>query len=135
MVRSGKVRDMTEDEQLGKLTREAWWKKQSLQDCDDFEKKRAEYGSFDLEMMGHAMDAISKNEGDGYEQALGFYLLGKVSRVFGAWHRGEMPSDDTLKDLVTYAMMMRLHRFEKELAHESAESISLDTTGPVAKAS
>jgi hypothetical protein len=39
--------------------------------------------------------------------AIAFYLLGKATRVFGAYQRGGRPSDDTWHDLTVYSMMAR----------------------------
>lgn len=59
-----------------------------------------EYGSVDLDIMGQAMRG-------GHEQAIAFYLLGKVSRAISAFEAGHGPSDDTIKDTLIYSIMLR----------------------------
>jgi hypothetical protein len=82
--------------------------------CEDFETVRrqiTEYGSVDLEMMGIGLLEASKQTVPdpykvGMEMALIFYLQGKVSRCVSAIAAGQMPSNDTLKDIRVYAFML-----------------------------
>lgn len=102
-----------EDNFVNKADREAWWMELAEEDLRAYEAKRAEYGSADLDVMGAALERQGMPHGCGHECAIGFYLLGKVARLASAWAQGKEPSDDTLKDIVTYGNMMRLHREEK----------------------
>ncbi len=84
---------------------EQWWTLLAQRDAIAAIAKNAEYGSRDLEIMGAAMvGGADKPVGPrGVEYALAFYLLGKVARMFG----DRPASDDTLRDICTYAMMLR----------------------------
>jgi len=100
-----------------------WWLKISGQDVDNAAGKAEEYGSADLEIMGQAMQglylaATQNGPGEettdsetlrrvGLEMAIAFYNLGKAARMFGAYTRGTVPSDDTWHDAVVYPMMAR----------------------------
>lgn len=93
-----------------------WWHEVSQADLDLMLPKVTEYGSQDLEVMGRAMIALHPNRdamdpGEqrrvGLEMAVAFYLLGKVSRLFGAYSGGGVPSDDTWHDATVYSMMGR----------------------------
>lgn len=74
-------------------------------------RKSIEYGSADLEVMGNALQmmlvpAEKREVALGLEMACGFYALGKVARILGAFERGERPSGDSIFDLMVYAQMM-----------------------------
>jgi len=81
-------------------------------DLDSVRRQITEYGSIDLEMMGMGLleaSSIPVSEHDvqrGMEMALIFYLQGKVARCISAMSAGKMPSDDTLRDLRVYALML-----------------------------
>ncbi len=98
---------------------EEWWMETSELDFHGYDTKAREYGSVDLEIIGEAMKKLNVRSGEIDPQELGiaFYLQGKVARLFGAYAEGREPSDDTLHDIVVYAMMMRLqrHRAKEEL--------------------
>jgi hypothetical protein len=80
-------------------------------DLAEFAKKAAEYGSADLEVMGSAMAELhGLTPEQGVEAAIAFYILGKVSRAFGAFKMGKMPSDDTWHDVSVYTWMIRERR-------------------------
>lgn len=94
----------------------SWWRNTAEGDLEKTVPKAIEYGSADLKVMGAAMVALHPhyNEMDqverdrtGQEMAIAFYLLGKVSRLFGAYQNGGIPSDDTWLDATVYAMMGR----------------------------
>lgn len=93
-----------------------WWRGVADEDFLLMAPKISEYGSQDLEVMGRAMIALHPNRDAmdpteqrrvGLEMAIAFYLLGKVSRLFGAYSGGGVPSDDTWHDAVVYGMMGR----------------------------
>jgi hypothetical protein len=93
-----------------------WWNKTSAEDGTHALKKAAEYGSADLEIMGKAMEALYHGASEldpesrrrvGIEMAIAFYLMGKSARMFGAYARGTVPSDDTWHDATVYPMMAR----------------------------
>ena len=95
---------------------EQWWQSVTRNDLEATLPKVAEYGSADLEVMGAAMIRLHPNhdamdEGErkqvGLEMAIAFYLLGKVSRLYGAYQSGGQPSDDTWLDASVYSMMGR----------------------------
>lgn len=89
---------------------------------DDLKRARAkaeEYGSHDLEIMGTSMQALLPDSGNlddqsrhaaGIEMAIAFYLLGKASRMFGAFKKGSMPRDDSWRDGSIYSLMARYVR-------------------------
>lgn len=99
-----------------------WWVATAQQDFDDYYKKSVEYGSCDLDLMGEAISHIQGEISgvfDGHERAIGFYLFGKLARMVGAWAKGKEPSDDTVHDIVVYAMMIRLRRRGRKLTDET----------------
>jgi hypothetical protein len=90
-----------------------WWYKTGQTDAERYMRKRKEYGSADLRIMGGAMLELVPNlnsQAEGIEMALMFYALGKVARAFGAYAAGRLPSDDTMEDLAIYGMMARMLR-------------------------
>lgn len=97
---------------------EAELRLQFEQDMVDLKRKALEYGGADLLIMGKSMESLiphgeldaQSRERSGIEMAIGFYLQGKVSRMFGAWNKGLEPSEDTLHDAETYCKMMRYVR-------------------------
>lgn len=98
-----------------------WWMQIATGDMAAVVPKAVEYGSADLKIMGEALislhpnvDGMSPDERItvGQEMAIAFYLLGKVSRLFGAYERGGRPSDDTWHDVSVYSMMGRRVRHE-----------------------
>lgn len=96
------------EEYLAKVLTD-WWLQQARVECERTVPKAVEYGAADLEVMGTAMlhliprDLRSRQKG--LEMALAFYALGKVARLFGAFERGELPSEDTWFDLGVYCRM------------------------------
>jgi hypothetical protein len=75
--------------------------------------KAVEYGSHDLVVMGEQMFGLfPKLRGviSPEELAIAFYLLGKVSRIFGALEAGRRPSDDSWFDTEVYAQMVQYVR-------------------------
>lgn len=94
----------------------SWWRTVTENDLAATLPKIGEYGAADLKIMGEAMVSMHPNlqamdereRGEvGIEMAIAFYLLGKVSRLFGAYQSGGRPSDDTWHDTSVYAMMGR----------------------------
>jgi hypothetical protein len=87
---------------------------------DDLSRLRAkaeQYGGADLDVMAAAISALIPDTGaeaiapnQGMEAAIGFYLLGKVSRLTGAWNKGQDPSYDTWRDATLYSYMGRIVR-------------------------
>ena len=99
---------------------ETWLRAQFEQDLADLLAKAKEYGSSDLVVMGKAMGALvpsaAGNQAREIELAIGHYALGKVSRLFGAWEKGQNPTIDSWKDLTAYSMMARYVRANGEWA-------------------
>lgn len=91
-----------------------WWAETSLDDQLAFLPKFKEYGSNDLVEIGRTMLAVAGRDEDDdqvcAEVGIYFYLVGKIARWTEALQRGDRPSDDTLLDISTYAMMARLNR-------------------------
>lgn len=87
-------------------------------DMVDLRRKALEYGGSDLLIMGKSMESLIPHgelDGEarsraGIEMAIGFYLQGKVSRLFGAWNKGREPSEDTWHDAEIYCKMARYVR-------------------------
>jgi hypothetical protein len=96
------------------------WARETFEhDMERCKSKAREYGSADLEIMGVAMQALLPGASDlhdrsrhaaGLEMGIGFYLLGKASRLFGAWNKGREPSEDTWHDITIYSLMARFVR-------------------------
>lgn len=93
------------------------WMSQAMGDINQTMPKAREYGSAELRYLGEQLDATAAHprvakQGPvaAYEQAILFYMLGKIGRWVAANRRGEPVSDDTLLDLTTYAHMARLIR-------------------------
>lgn len=85
-----------------------WWMTQSAKETANLVPKAISYGSIDLDIMGDAMMLLMpKLEGVVAKQelALAFYLLGKVSRIFGALEQGVAPAADSWEDSSIYAKM------------------------------
>lgn len=98
-----------------------WWQEVATSDMMAVVPKAVEYGSSDLKAMGQQLVALhpgvegmdaAERERVGQEMAIAFYLLGKVTRLFGAYERGGVPSDDTIHDVTVYSMMFRRVRSE-----------------------
>jgi hypothetical protein len=66
------------------------------------------YGSADLEIMGRGL-AVIASDVEGVvtydELAIAAYILGKISRIFGALAQGHPPTDDTWHDIAVYTKM------------------------------
>lgn len=89
-------------------------------ELDETLRKAAEYGSSDLEVMAQAMLLLvpeaQRDRRLGLQMAIGFYALGKVARLFGAFEDGRVPSADTWYDLHIYGVMgLRVHEEGKWL--------------------
>lgn len=86
-----------------------WWLSKAEEEIVRTIPKSLEYGSADLNVMGSAMLHLIPKERRsqqlGLEMAIAFYALGKVARLFGAYERGELPSEDTWFDLAIYTRM------------------------------
>lgn len=76
--------------------------------------KTAEYGAADLDVMAAAVGAVitppahlTDHEKRVYliEAGIAFHLASKVGRLFSAYKRGLVPSNDTWDDLVCYGAM------------------------------
>lgn len=93
------------------------WLDQAVSDINATMPKAREYGSAELQHLGEQIDSLyghprvpEQGPVAAYEQAILFYVLGKVARWVAAARRGEPVSDDTLLDLTVYARMARLIR-------------------------
>lgn len=87
----------------------AWWLETEAATLAMAIRKRRQYGSKDLELMGQAMEMMT-GHGGGLEQALAFYALGKMARLFGAYERDEEPVIDSWLDLQVYSKMAQRTR-------------------------
>lgn len=85
-----------------------WWIRTFEADFRQMEPKVGEYTSADLVIMGHVMaEWLDVSPVEGQEMACMFYTLGKVARAVAAYREKRLPSEDTLHDIVVYAMMAR----------------------------
>lgn len=91
-------RDETPDELV------EWWVQLARGDIERSIPKIREYGASDLYVMGSTL-ALKRSPQYGMKYAICFYLLGKIARAFGAFERGELPSEDTMLDIRVYAFM------------------------------
>lgn len=98
---------------------EEWMRKTFEDDLRRCRAKALEYGSADLVIMGKAMEALlpqgdsldhDSRERAGLEMAIGFYLMGKTARLFGAWNKAREPAEDTWHDGTIYSLMARYVR-------------------------
>lgn len=98
---------------------EEWMRKTFEDDLRRCKAKALEYGSADLAIMGKAMEALlpqgdgldrESRERAGLEMAIGFYLMGKAGRLFGAWNKAREPGEDTWHDATIYSLMARYVR-------------------------
>lgn len=120
MDREGKMAGVSDEERDKKAKREeltAWWYTQAQKEIELVIDKAIEYGAADLKVMGKAMLCLMPGGEDqpervGLELAIAFYALGKVARVFGAFERGAVPSDDCWEDLGIYCRMAQHVREE-----------------------
>lgn len=96
-----------------------WWLTTAEADAATTAPKSAEYGAADLAIMGKVMEALfpgiatypaEQREAIGIEMAVAFYVMGKVSRLFGAYEQGRLPTEDTWFDITVYSMMARRTR-------------------------
>jgi len=95
-----------------------WWRLISDQDAQAAATKTAEYGgggaAVDLVWLGEQLIDMNvaqwPNQASPIELGIFFYLLGKMARWKAAILEGRPVSDDTLKDITTYAMMVRFQR-------------------------
>lgn len=86
-----------------------WWVKTATEDAHKCLPKMAEYGANDLVVIGSSL-VPGVGDTERAEAGVGFYLLGKASRLTGAYVDGRRPSDDTWLDAATYSMMGRMIR-------------------------
>jgi hypothetical protein len=86
-----------------------WWFETSENDRDMVEKKLRAYGPLAfhgaamLEMEGRKIDGGK----DGQLRVVASYVAGKLNRVLSALGRGEIPDEDSWRDICTYSMMAR----------------------------
>jgi hypothetical protein len=95
----------TEKSVLGDELRE-WWLKTAATDLEAVAPKAIEYSSSDLLVIGAGI-APWLTPAQQAEAAVGFYALGKASRITGALSEGREPNIDSWDDLAIYAMMGR----------------------------
>jgi hypothetical protein len=105
-----------------------WWTRVSEQDALAATAKSTEYGgsgaAIDLVWLGQQLVEMGQAAAEGTadwtardvptqqatELGIFFYLLGKIGRWKAAILEGRPVSDDTIKDIHTYAMMARYNR-------------------------
>jgi hypothetical protein len=86
-----------------------WWMEQAAEEARKLSPKAKEYGSYDLELMGQALGEMTGQDSTvahNMEQAIVFYLLGKIARAVSAVRSGHGASDDTFIDIAIYARMV-----------------------------
>ena len=87
-----------------------WWVDLSAEDAADATAKLNEYGSQDLVSIGQDLSLMmgwQTTPEVAAELGAAFYLRGKVARMVEAYRGKFVPSDDTIKDVVAYGMMIR----------------------------
>lgn len=86
-----------------------WWAREARDEIDKMAPKAAEYGAYDLELIGEILGEMLGRDGlsraDKTELGIAFYVVGKTARVISAWRDGAKPSDDTWVDLSIYSRM------------------------------
>lgn len=105
-----------------------WWVRVSSADAQAAAAKSTEYGgagaAIDLVWLGQQLVEMGQATAEGTsdwtarevptqhatELGIFFYLLGKIARWKAAILEGRPVSDDTIKDIHTYAMMARYNR-------------------------
>jgi hypothetical protein len=72
-------------------------------------RKAVQYGSADLEVIGHSMGLLlpegARDQRMALQMGIAFYALGKIARVMGAFEQGHSPQYDDWFDLMVYAKM------------------------------
>lgn len=105
---------------------EAWYADRAALQARACAIKAQAYGSDDLYDMGRELvEAMGEGTDDPqvqYEAAVYFYLRGKLARMFSAIKRGALPSDDTLEDIVIYAMLA-LHERERNRPFDDGDDL------------
>lgn len=88
-----------------------WWVAQATDDVQQVAEKAVTYGSNSLEQLGRKMAQLNGRRNIGKDEALELgcwvYMTGKIERWTDAVMRGERPGDDTILDIMNYAMMTR----------------------------
>lgn len=104
------------------------WRKNSERLLEAWAPKAAEYGSQDLAEIGkHVFEIALGPDGNGhpasseldYNAGVYFYLIGKLARWHAALQRGQMVSQDTIDDIITYGFMA-LHDLQSRQTQASA---------------
>ena len=87
---------------------DAWWRRTTQEELDSLMPKVVSYGANDLKVMGDVM-MLSYPKLVGVvapeELAIGFYSLGKIARIMGAYADGVEPNWDSWHDLAIYSKM------------------------------
>lgn len=108
-VRMFDVDQLPTEQQVRVKALQEWLEGFHERSLDETIRKAVEYGGADLDIMAKAMLCLVPEEYReqtlGVEMAIAFYALGKVARLFGAYERGQRPSEDTWFDLSVYARM------------------------------
>lgn len=92
------------------LPLDEWWRKLTEEEIAATVPKAVEYGSTDLIDIGVQLGKWMKRpltDAEAAELGCWFYLIGKMARATSAIDRGEMPSDDTIKDTGVYIKMIQ----------------------------
>lgn len=87
-----------------------WWLETAAKDGQKTIPKAVEYGSGDLIEMGHRLARVAGrtiDDAEAAEMGIWIYVTGKLDRWTTAVQQGVQVSDDTLLDIVVYAMMAR----------------------------
>lgn len=82
-----------------------WLVNTLLDGVPDTMLKSDQYGTVDLQIMGSALAHLTGGDDhQGAQAAVGFYLLGKVSRIIGAIEGGRLPTEDDWWDAAIYSL-------------------------------
>jgi hypothetical protein len=88
---------------------EHWWIGNAALEAPDIARKAREYGSNSLAAMGRLIGRVQHRQpmtpAAELEYGCAVYAFGKMERVMDALVRGELPSEDTWRDIHVYSVM------------------------------
>jgi hypothetical protein len=87
----------------------AWLESATSDLVDKTIPKSVEYGSTDLEIIGHMMARLMpgapRDERTALQLGTAFYCVGKIARILSALGDGRQPSADSWFDVAVYGLM------------------------------
>ena len=88
-----------------------WWVGDAASEAPEIARKATEYGSNSLAAMGAMIGRVQHRQpmtrAEELEYGCAVYAFGKMERVMDAIIRGDLPSEDTWRDIAVYARMAR----------------------------